>query len=168
MATNPQFPPERPRRDDHARMELTQKRNPWWPVVLIVIAVAILIGLIAWLATAPQQRQPTTQVAGDQVQLTNLTAGPASSSGEMDVHGNLLNNTGGSVAGMTVEATFRNIRGEELKKVNAEVTTPRGTLAEKPIAAGATQEIVVHFARVPEGWNGNTPDLRVAQVQRGQ
>jgi len=166
MATNPQFPYERrPVRDDHAHVDLGRRRRGWWPPVLIVIAILIVIGLIAWLANSPERRAAQTQVAGDQVQLTGLTAGTATQSGEMDVTANLQNNTGASVAGVTVEGTFRNIRGEELEKVQGDVVGASGSLTQNPIAAGESRPISIRFPRVPEGWNGKMPELRITNVR---
>lgn len=49
MAANPQLPPEeRNLRDDHTHVVLTRKRTNPWPIVLVIIAAAILIALIAW------------------------------------------------------------------------------------------------------------------------
>lgn len=44
MAANPNLPPdERHLRDDHAHVVLTQKRTNPWPVILAIIAAAVLI-----------------------------------------------------------------------------------------------------------------------------
>ena len=53
MATNPEFPPEqRNPADDHAHLVLTRKRTNPWPIILVIIAAAILIALIAWVVVS--------------------------------------------------------------------------------------------------------------------
>lgn len=70
MAANPNLPPdERHLRDDHAHVVLTRKRTNPWPVILAIIAAAILIALIAWVvvsragktSSAPAHAVPVAQ-----------------------------------------------------------------------------------------------------------
>lgn len=37
-----------------------------------------------------------------------------------------------------------------------------------PIQPGQSREFVIHFRRLPEGWRGGVPDLKVTNVQAGQ
>lgn len=170
MATNPKIPPDAHR----GRVaEPMPKRKAWWPPLLIAIAIAILIGLIVWLThtpAKPAQSNSAQQVSGDQVQLRNLRPGTPTPSGGMELTGNLANNSNHSIAGVTVEATFRNITGQTLETVRSELSPPQGTgqgagFTNNPIPAGKTQDFVIRFQHVPEGWNGNLPELRIAQVR---
>lgn len=169
MATNPKIPPDLNR----GRVaEPTAKRKAWWPPLLIAIAIAILIGLIVWVTHTPAksaQSNSAEQVSGHQVQLRNLRPGTPTPSGGMELTGNLANNTGHDLEGVSVEATFRNITGQALETVRSELSPPQGTGQEarfttNPIPAGATRNFVIRFQHVPEGWNGNLPELRIAQV----
>lgn len=169
MATNPKIPPDL-RRGPVA--EPMPKRKAWWPPVLIVIAVAILIGLIVWLThtpAKPAQSNSAQQVSGFQVQLRNLRPGAATPAGGMELTGNLVNNTNHEISGVTVAATFRNINGQALETVNSELSPAGATgtaagFADNPVQAGGTRDFVINFKHVPEGWNGNVPELRIAQV----
>jgi len=70
MAANPNLPPdERHLRDDHAHVVVTRNRTNPWPIILAIIAAAILIALIAWVvlsragktSSAPAQAVPVAQ-----------------------------------------------------------------------------------------------------------
>ncbi|HET9183877.1 MAG TPA: hypothetical protein VFP59_17235 [Candidatus Angelobacter sp.] len=171
MATNPKLPPDVPR---GRVIEPIPKRKAWWPPLLIVIAVAILIGLIVWLThtpAKPAQSNSAQQVSGQQVELRDLRPGTPSAGG-MELTGNLVNKSNHAITGATVQATFRNINGQALETVSSELSPAQGTggvlgFAANPIQAGATRDFVIHFQHVPEGWNGNLPDLRIAQVSPG-
>ena len=60
MATNPKIPPEPYSHDDHEHVVLTKKRTSSWPVILVVIAAAVLIALLVWvIATRGFHRTPS-------------------------------------------------------------------------------------------------------------
>jgi hypothetical protein len=53
MAANPNLPPdERRLREDHTHVVLTRKRTNPWPIILAIVAAAILIALIAWVVVS--------------------------------------------------------------------------------------------------------------------
>ena len=64
MAANPNFPPdEKQLRDDHAHVVLTRKGTNPWPVILAIIAAAILIALIAWVVLSRAGRRTSSPPA---------------------------------------------------------------------------------------------------------
>jgi len=63
MAANPNLPPdERHLRDDHTHVVLTKKRVNPWPLILTIIAAAILVALIAWVVLTRAGRSRPSQV----------------------------------------------------------------------------------------------------------
>jgi hypothetical protein len=173
MATNPKLPPDERLRDDHTRIALTRKPPRWWPPVLIVIAAAVLIGLIVWVATSkPRATQlgPAQPVSALQVTLTNLVVSMPAPSATKDLTGDIVNHGTKPVAGVKVEATFRNATGQSLETVTEQLNSAtggaqNGGFAENPIAPGATAAFVVHLQHVPEGWDARVPDLRITEVR---
>lgn len=62
MATNPKLPSDEQNldgqnlNDTHSHVVLTSKRSNPWPLILVIIAAAILIALIAWVVLSRPQR----------------------------------------------------------------------------------------------------------------
>ena len=175
MAANPKPPlGPRPVRSNRPQDILTPKPKSWWPLILSAIAIAVLIGLIIWLASSPSRPKtsvaPQTSVSGLQIRLTNLATSVPTKSGQMDLTGKVVNDTGKSVVGISVKATFRNITGETLQ-TTTEQLSPNPTngsevgFQSNPIAPGAAQGFAIYFQRVPEGWNRDMPDLQITNVQ---
>jgi hypothetical protein len=176
MATNPQIPPDRKIRDDHAKVLLTRPRNTWWPLVIIVVAAAILIALIVWLPRSPHRPAPPSaaqvppQPTSPQVQLTGLQTSTATPGGAMNMTGTLVNNGNTSITGIQVKAIFRNITGQPLKTVTAQMEGLNPANGEPvpfttdPVSPGASRNFEIRFERVPEGWNHNLPDLAITNI----
>ncbi len=177
MATTPQRPPEPPRlQDDHAKVVVTKARNLWWPIVIIVVAAAILVALIVWLPRSPRQVAPPSaaqvppQPTGTQIQFTNLRMSTPTPGGAVNLTGNLLNNGNQAINGVTVEATFRGIKGNNLETKTVELIGLNSDgqtyiLQQQPIKPQATARFELRFDRVPEGWDRNLPALRITQVR---
>ncbi len=177
MATNPQRPPEPPRlKDDHAHVVTTKARNAWWPIVIIVVAAAILVALIVWLPRSPHQVAPPSaaqvppQPTGSQIQFTNLRMSTPTPAGAVNLTGSLLNNGNQAITGVTVEATFRGINGNNLETKTVEAmgfdnSGQTYDLLKQPIKPQSTARFELRFDRVSEGWDRNLPALRITQVR---
>lgn len=176
MATNPQFPERGPRLvDDHAKVETVKQRNTWWPLVIIAAAAAILIALIVWLPRTPKQvippnsAQVPAQPTGSALQLTGLKMSAPTPGGAMNLTGSVLNNGNAALTGATVEASFRNINGQVLETKTVQMLGFNDgqtyDFMQNPVKPGQTRAFELRFERVPEGWNHNLPELRIAQVR---
>ncbi len=170
MATNPKLPVEREQERARHIGDSRNPRRPWWPPVLIVIAIAVLIGLIVWIVHRPARtfNAASRQVSGFNVVLSDLRSGAPVRNGEIDETGNLLNQSSGAITGVTVDATFKNGTGQRVETRRQELGPARSEttgFSNDPIAAGASRAFTIHFHHVPEGWNGNLPELRIVQVQ---
>lgn len=170
MATNPKLPREpEHERDSNIRGTGTPRR-PWWPPILIVIAIAVLIGLIVWVVHRPARTTGASprEVSGSNVVLSDLRSGVPVRSGEIDETGNLLNQNHSAVTGVTVDATFKNGTGQGVETLRQELGPAQSEttgFTNDPVAAGASRAFSIHFHHVPEGWNGKLPELRIVQVQ---
>ena len=219
MATNPKIPPEGGSyRDERGRVAVTRPRANWWPLVLIIGAVAVIGALIWWLTTGPNRPSSPTTVtsrnAGVDVELTKLSATSPTLSGNMNLTGTIVNHGEAPITGVTLGATFQNIQGQDLETftvyadpaTSTEASPPglpagsaRGAtnpsqthgfgnpglsqnqtvanpgpaqagaakpdaFASNPIQPGQSRDFIIRFERIPEGWKGGVPRLRITNV----
>ncbi len=183
MATNPQYPQsERPGpRDVHPKITVTKKSRFPWPLLIIVIAAAILAAFIYWLPQSPKNpRVPTaadvpTQPTGAQVQLTNARVVPNVQAGTAYLLAQVVNAGTTTINGMAVDATFKNLAGQNLETQHAKVMgvdqqgNAAGTGIEKdltqvPIKPGDHRTVRIDFDHLPQGWNMQPPVLKVTTV----
>lgn len=183
MATNPQFPQKRgfqevPRYPDvHGRLQVPPKRRFSFPLLVVVIAAAILAALIAWLprtphkGVAPSAAQVPQQPTGSQIQFSNLNMQPAPAGGALYIEGVLHNVGNTDVNGVQVQADFRSTNGQilatetgVLQEVSGKGTGPTENLTKAPIKPNQSRAFRVYFERTPAGWNKALPELKVTTV----
>lgn len=170
MATNPKLPVE-PQHERNSKIRGPgAPRRPWWPPVLIVIAIAVLIGLIVWVVHRPARTMSASsrQVSGFNVVLSDLRSGVPVRSGEIDETGNLVNQGRSAVTEVTIDATFKNGTGQGLETLRQELGPAQSEttgFGNNPIAPGTSRVFTIHYHHVPEGWNGSLPELRIVQVR---
>ncbi|HYH00253.1 MAG TPA: hypothetical protein VD837_14050 [Terriglobales bacterium] len=177
MATNPHLPHDRDKRHD-GRMTLvkegTRGRN-WWPIVILLVAAAVLAGVIAFAPFAPKERvAPTSadvpiQPTGGQVQVSdvNITKSPQDQAANLT--GTLFNAGNTDINAIQGVANFKGNNGQNVASLTAPIMGMRengGTqpLAENPLKPGERRAFQMRIDRVPEGWNGNLPELQFTTV----
>ncbi len=183
MATNPQYPgsrgPEPP--DVHPKLKLTKKSRVPWPLLIIVVAAAVLAGFIYWLPQSPRQaRTPSAaqvpaQPTGSQIQLTNTRIVPDVNTGTAYLLARVVNAGNTTINGMAVDATFKNLAGQNLETERAKVmgiqqqgmanrTGAEQDLTQDPIKPGAARTVRIDFTHVPQGWNLQVPEIKIVTV----
>ncbi len=191
MATNPKFPEQFPEdqrpRDEHPKMRLVRKSRVPWPLLIIVVAAIILAAFIYWLPQQPRRAAAPTaavlppQPTGDQIQFTNLKVTADPTKGSAYVDGRLINVGTTAINGVAVDATFKALNGQALETIRGKVEGVVGTtskagnatvssgvetqdLTQAPIKPNEGRPIRIYFSHLPQGWNGQVPDLRIVQV----
>ncbi len=176
MVTNPQIPPRK--RDDHAHMDLLKggRGRGWSPVVIIVVAAAILLALIVWLPrapknahTAPSSAAVPPQATGQQVQLSDLQITPSTPSGAARLTGTVFNSGNTDITAIVGQATFMGANGQVAGQVTAPFLslTQGGTtqpFLNDPIKPGERRAFEMQVNQVPQGWNHSMPALALTQV----
>ncbi len=179
MATNPKFPNMGPTPvPQHPRIPSPKKQFPW-ALIAIIVAAAILAGIIYWLPQAPKAQTPPTaaqvpqQPTGSQIQLSNLKITPAPGGGSFYLDGTLINNGNTTVNGLTAELSFKNAQGQTLETQQDAVEgiatkngQPSGTepLTQDPIKPRQSRPFRIAVSQVPEGWNHEIPGMRIVAV----
>lgn len=183
MATNPKIPLRPERYDDRAPVVIAEKRNSWWPPVLVICVLAIVGALIWWLAAPANRKAPTTAVSasvnGVNLQLIDLAATTPTPNGAFNVTGRLVNNGNAPITAVKVEAGFKNIQGQTVEKIPGDVL-PAGASTNPPPGAtaangtantnGAVNPAETHGFVKPGGGEGNlttTPNHPAAPTQPG-
>ena len=139
MATNPKIPPRRNvPANDRSNVVIAEKRNTWWPPVLIICALAVIGALIWWLGRSPNRNAAPTTVNGQGMQLTQLTATTPTTNGAFAVMGTLVNNGTAPITGVKVEAAFKNIQGQTLEKIPGNVEPARAVQVPQGATAGSS------------------------------
>ena len=188
MATNPKYPqfPEKDRApekvspvpvDDHAKVDIIKKGKFPWPLIAIIVAVAILIALIIWLPSIPQRNPPPSaaqvpqQPTASQIQLTNVNIAPAPVGSALYVAGVLHNQGPTAITGVQVRADFLAAHGQiigsqsrPLEEVSGNAETNGGSFAGTPIQPNQARPFRVYFDHIPQTWNHQVPALTVTTV----
>jgi hypothetical protein len=185
MATNPKlpdYPPVPPRKtaDQHAKVQVIKKSKFPWPILILIVAAAIVIGIIYFLPRAPRStnvpagaqapQQPTPQ----QIQLTNLNMASSPIGGAVYLTGMLHNAGTTAITGVQVRADFLDANGKNLESKMRPVegivsgTATRGMasqdLTQAPIQPNQSRPIRISFERTPSGWNHQLPQVTVTTV----
>ena len=176
MATNPNVP-RGPGLHEVPHLKVPKKKQFPWPLVVLVIAAAILVALILWLPRTPKAgRAPTAaqvpaQPTGNQVEFTNLKITPATVGNSFYLEGTLVNHGTTDITGVQVEATFKNAGGQVLGTETRPIEGIAGTsgtqtedLTKTPIKPNETRPIRIAFDGYPLGWNKQIPELKVTLV----
>jgi hypothetical protein len=175
VATNPRIPEP----DNHARVheEDTKKRHFPVPLIIIIVAAAILAALAWYLPRTPVANpQPSgavspVQPTAGQIQLTNvsLASSPVGNHVYIDA---ILHNTGNtSITGVLANVSFPGSNGATAGTIQAPVTALTGgnnavseSLLDHPIAPGAQQSVRIDVIDAPQGWNHQLPGISIATV----
>lgn len=179
MATNPQFPPNQPRRGPREvpRLQLLKKKGFPWTLFAIVVAAALLAGIIYWLPQTPKASNAPTgadvpaQPTANQVQLSgfHLDAAPLGNAFYLD--GQLSNQGTTEITGVQVQVNFL---GNGSKVVGSE-TRPVGELSsrsdlksedlvDRPIKPNEIRPVRIYVDHAPAAWNHQLPELTVTEV----
>jgi len=153
-----------------------RKRRPWIPIALIALPILLLLVLFFYLPQAPKATAPPTnamvpnQPTGGALQITQMQMTRHAQGGpnSVNIEGNILNNGDQSVIGATVEATFRDQSNQPIARMAAPIMAVEGgvtkAFVDNPLAPQANREFRLTFTSVPQEWNGQEPELRIAAV----
>jgi hypothetical protein len=159
------------------KLQVPRKKPFPWPLIALIIAAAILIGLIAWLPRTPKARPGPTaaqipvQPTAGQIQLSNfkMTAAPVGNAYYLDAQ--LFNNGDTQLTGVQVQARFLGANGQTVEVQSrpvGEVTDRSGAnsqnLVQNPIKPHQSQPVRIYFDRVPANWNKEMPEITVTTV----
>ncbi len=191
MATNPQLPEQYPEedrpRDEHPKMPPSSRSGFPWPLLIIVVAAVILAALIYWLprqpkrAMAPSAAVLPAQPTGDQIQLADLKVMPDPTRSSAYVSARLMNLGTNAINGAAVEGSFKDATGRTVATLTGKVLGVVGNpqapataavnsgaetqdLTQAPIKPNEGRPVRIYFEGIPQGWNGQIPDLRIVQV----
>jgi hypothetical protein len=174
MATNPRIPEPH----SHAKIheEDSKKRHFPVPVVIIIVAAAILAALAWYLPRTPVARpQPAgavvpAQPTGNQIQLTNINLSKSPVGDQVYINAILHNAGNTAINGVMVNVSFPGANGVTAGTVQAPVNALTGSqnavsesLLSAPIQPGADQPVRI-AVNAPQGWNNQLPALEVATV----
>lgn len=176
MATHPlnPEPPQRSPQDIHPKLPPQKKGLEIWPIVILVVAAAILISLVVFLPRAPRKGVPPSaaqvppQPTGAQVQLTNLKLSTPVPPGSVQITGEIFNAGQTAINEIQVQATFESSQGQQLLTLTAPVMSYSDgqaiPLTEAVIPPGSQRPITIRLDQVPKGWDHAIPELRVINV----
>ena len=176
MATNPQYQPLQKGPQLVPELQAPAKRQFPGPLVAIVAAAAILTALIVWLPSVPNQRVATIAAAhqpqqptGIQVQLTDLKMVPAQVGSAFYIDGRLINNGGGDINGVQLQAVFKGANGQvldtQIHPVNGLQAGGRmHDLSQAPIKPNEARPVRIYYDHSPQNWNRQMPELKVTAV----
>ena len=179
MATNPQYPePRGPRRvPERPELKTLKKGKIPWVLIAIIVAAAILAGLIWWLPQTPQRQTPPAaaqvpqQPTANQIQLTNLAVQHAPVGAAFYLSGILHNQGNTEISGVQVEATFLGVNGAHLETQTRPMVGFTGpnenqaqNFAQSPILPNQSRPFRIYFDHYPSGWNQQIPELKITTV----
>jgi len=183
MATNPNYPqfpqrkPEKRPPDDHAKLEIVKKGKFPWPLIAILVAIAILIALIIWLPSIPQRTpapaaaQVPQQPTASQIQLTNLNMSPAPVGSALYISGVLHNQGTTAITGAQVKAEFLGSNGQALISQSRPLEQVTGNASNRvenfinaPVQPNQARPFRIYFDNLPQGWNHQMPQITVTTV----
>jgi Protein of unknown function (DUF2393) len=179
VATNPQFPPNMPRRGPREvpRLQLLKKKSFPWTLLAIVVAAAILAAIIYWLpqtpraSNAPAGADIPSQPTGSQVQFSGfkLNAAPVGNAFYLD--GQLSNHGTTEITGVQVQVNFLGNNGQvvgsetrPVGELSSHADLKSENLVDRPIKPNETRPIRIYVEHAPAAWNHQLPELTVTEV----
>jgi hypothetical protein len=163
--------PERP------ELKTLKKGKIPWVLIAIIVAAAILAGLIWWLPQTPQRQTPPAaaqvpqQPTANQIQLTNLAVQHAPVGAAFYLSGILHNQGNTEISGVQVEATFLGVNGAHLETQTRPMVGFTGpnenqaqNFAQSPILPNQSRPFRIYFDHYPSGWNQQIPELKITTV----
>jgi hypothetical protein len=151
----------------------------WLPVA---IAAVFVVGLVAAVLILTGHKKPPAQNSGapdpytSYLTLTNLAMSESSNlaGGKVTyLDGHIANTGNRTVAGVTVEVTFRDYAKKVAQREPMPLMLVRmrepyidtETVAAAPLKPGAGQDFRLNFDQVTPDWAGELPEVRILQVQ---
>lgn len=181
MATNPRIPdsldPKEPSHTGGLRPE--KPKSGRTGVLLAILAALLLLGAIFYyMPQAPKATAPSTaadvpqQPTGEQIQLQNINVSRAPVGSSMYIQARLNNNGQQTINGVVAQVKFRAEDGSILATESAEVrglkqqgeTWVEEDLANVPVKPNDTRPVRIAVDRVPQGWNGQLPEIAITAV----
>jgi hypothetical protein len=176
MATNPNYP-QQPRPELHRhdpQFQLQPKGKFPWPLVAIIVAVALLVAIIYYsrrlpnVSTAPTGASVPQQPFVSELKLINLQTGESPIGGTVYVTGQVKNSGTHAITEVAVDAAFQDSSGRVVQRETqrmAELVAPGSADAEpftnKPIQPDQMRNFRIAFDNIPASWNHQVPELRI-------
>lgn len=173
----------------HPEIRLQPKGRFPWPLVAIVIALAILAAIV-WFTPRinsikatphpPANAYVPVQPTGDQLQLTDVhlksSPDPNSSAMNVDVEGKLFNIGNRAVNGILVRGVFMDGSGKEVLQQAQPVFSLEAAnngqegrpvdMKNAPVQANGVSPFRITFSSVPSTWNRQKPELNIIRVSK--
>ena len=174
MATQPKIPESR-QPVQPPQFPVEKKQFPW-PLVILVVAAAILALLLFALPRAPRAKAPPAaaqvpqQPTGHQIELSELKIVPEPTGGAFYLTGQLMNTGNTSISGIEAEIDLQNSAGQTLIRENLPVESVMGNppreqfLVDAPIKPQEKRVFRIHVSEVPAGWNHQVPQVKILDV----
>lgn len=179
MATNPQIPPNMPRRGPREvpRLQLLKKKGFPWTLLAIIVAAAILAALIYWLPQTPRAGIAPTgaavppQPTANQIQLSGfrLNAAPVGNAFYLD--GQLSNHGTTEITGVQVQVNFLGNNGQvvgsetrPVGELSSHADLKSEDLVDRPIKPNEMRPVRIYVEHTPAAWNHQLPELTVTEV----
>jgi len=182
MATNPRIPDSgSPIQRPTGGMRPEKPKSGITGTTLALIVLALLLAAIIFFMprnpkTAPPKpgaevpQQPAALAGAIEIQQLKMAKSPTG--GSLDIQG-LLNNTGTqTVNGIAMDVVFHNQNGgiADSERVKVEGLKQEGTkyvaddLQNTPLKPNDTRPFRITVDSVPQGWNQQMPELKIATV----
>jgi hypothetical protein len=175
MATNPRIPEQH----DHATVHAEESRKRAFPVplIILIVAAAILGTLIYYLPRTPKaEPEPTgaitpAQPTNGQVRLTDVSLASSPVGNQIYINAVLHNAGNTAINGVVVNVSFPGSNGKTAGTVQAPVFALTGEsnsiqepLVNHPIVPNGEQAVRIVVPNAPAGWNRQLPGVTVAEV----
>ncbi len=182
MATNPRIPDSgSPIQRPTGGMRPEKPKSGLTGTTLALIVLALLLAaIIYFMPRAPKTAPPKPGAEVPQqpaalagvIQIQQLKMSQAPTGGALDIQG-LLNNTGTqTVNGIAMDVVFHNQKGgiADSERVKVQGLAQQGSkyveddLQKTPLKPNDTRPFRITVDSVPQGWNQQMPELKIATV----
>ncbi|MCU1309452.1 MAG: hypothetical protein JWO20_577 [Candidatus Angelobacter sp.] len=159
-----------------------EPRGPWLGLAIGFLIIIAIIGALIYSSRKSETRQSAqpdvmeSAAAADpyasQLKISDgsMSAAENMLGGEVTyIEGNITNTGDKTVAGATVEVTFKNSLGQVVQRQTEPLwivqrREPAVDVAVAPIKPGETREFRLSFEHISTDWNRQFPDLRITVV----
>lgn len=179
MGLPQRIPPEEQRRPEPRGPRFEKKSGTNWPIVGIIVALALVAAIIYFLPRGPKNRMAPaaaeipSQPGLNTLAISHVEITPSPDGGSAIVQGIITNTGNQPVTEITVNATLSDNSGKiiyrntlPLQEVRASTKGQPETVefAQAPLPAGKQAGFRLQLSNIPQTWNHNVPEIVIEHV----